>query len=311
MTPTTRFSDPEVALKTRSVDVTYGRTAVLRNLDLTVPRGGIYGLLGRNGVGKSTLVRCLLGQEPPTSGEVLLLGRDPWHHRAELMHTVGVVPEAPQVPPSSHAEELLAFGARLYPNWQYESARRRLARFGVPLEVPFRRLSKGQQKQVELALALAQGPQLLVLDDPSLGLDSVARRILYEELLEHLADEGVTVFLTSHDLDAIERLVDTVAVLHEGRLLVEDSLDTVKARYRRYSLPEGQAPPPGTRLVVERIGAWGREVVVEFDPSDSHPTPADGGRSMALEEIFEALVGPAPSPDPVEPESAATLGGAA
>jgi ABC-2 type transport system ATP-binding protein len=207
------------------------------------------------------------------------------------MRRVGVVPEAPQVPPRANANELLAMGSRLYSTWDADEAKRRLRSFLVPFDVSFGRLSKGQQKQVELALALAQRPELLVLDDPSLGLDSVARKILYEELLEHLADSGVTVFLTSHDLDAVERLVETVAILHRGKLLVEEPLEDLKRRFRRISLREGEVLEPAIPTVLQRTSPWGREAVVAHDLQSTTESSSHEGQAMSLEEIFDALVG--------------------
>ncbi|MBZ0114399.1 MAG: ABC transporter ATP-binding protein [Thermoanaerobaculia bacterium] len=280
-----------IAACAKGVSVHYGATLVLDALDLQVPTGGVYGLLGRNGTGKSTLVRCLLGQERPSRGHLELLGLDSWRHRPALMRRVGVVPETPQVPPRANADELLAMGSRLYPIWDVDEAKRRLRRFSVPSDVSFGRLSKGQQKQVELALALAQRPELLVLDDPSLGLDSVARKVLYEELLEHLAESGVTVFLTSHDLDAVERLVETVAILHRGKLLVEEPLEDLKRRFRRISLREGEALDSAIPAVLQRTSPWGREAVVAHNLQSIPESFSHEGHAMSLEEIFEALVG--------------------
>lgn len=280
----------EPAVRAVGVRVAYGSRTILDSIDLTAPAGGVYGLLGRNGTGKSTLVRCLLGQERPASGHVELLGRDSWRHRPSLMLRVGVVPESPQVPPGADANQLLAMGSRLYEVWDEAEALRRLRRFSVPNDVAFGRLSKGQQKQVELALALAQRPHLLILDDPSLGLDPVAKRVLYEELLEHLAGQGVSVFLTSHDLDAVERLVETVAILHNGRLLVEEPLESLKARFRRVPLGDESASIPQEQVVRLRDGAWGREAILAHEP-DVSPSPNEHGNAMSLEEIFDALVG--------------------
>ena len=282
----------ETAVRATGVHVAYGSSTILNGVDLTAPAGRVYGLLGRNGTGKSTLVRCLLGQERPSRGRTELLGLDAWNHRAALMARVGVVPESPQVPPNADANELLAMGQRLYKVWERDAAIQRLERFGVSRSVPFGRLSKGQQKQVELALALAQKPELLILDDPSLGLDSVAKRVLYEELLEHLGQDGVTVFLTSHDLDAVERLAETVAILHQGRLIVEEPLESLKARFRRFSLRQGETVPAETPIVATRSGAWGQEAIAGY-PSPEQPLVGDEtSSSMNLEEIFDALVGP-------------------
>src|SRR5207244_4282434 len=133
--------------------------------------------------------------------------------RARLLSRVGVVPEDPDAPPSMTAPALGAFSAGLYPSWDSKGFSDRLARFSIPLDVPFGKLSKGQKGQVQLALALAPSPDLLILDDPTLGLDAVARKAVFEELVDELADRGTTVFLTTHDLAGVERMADRVGIL--------------------------------------------------------------------------------------------------
>ena len=215
--------------------VRYGGTPfpTLEEISLSVPRGSVYALLGRNGAGKSSLVRCLLGQQKPTSGECLLFGEDVWKRRASLMARVGVVPEDPDAPPSMTARQLSAFCARLYPSWDAPSVETRLARFGVPAGTAYGSLSKGQRALVALALALASSPELLVLDDPTLGLDAVARRAFFEELVGELADRGTTVLLTSHDLAGVESMATHVGFLKDGRLALDEELETLKGRFRR------------------------------------------------------------------------------
>ena len=221
----------EAVLAVEGVGVRYGGHAALRDVTLQVPRGCVYALLGRNGAGKSSLVRCLLGQQKPWSGRAFLFGHDSWRHRAGAMERVGVVPEEPDAPPEMTAAQLVTFAGRLYRRWDSAGARERLARFAVPPDVPFQRLSKGQKGAVMLALALAHSPELLVLDDPTLGLDVVARDAVFTEVIGELADRGTTVFVTTHDLAAIERLADRVGILREGQLALDEATDALNARY--------------------------------------------------------------------------------
>ena len=206
------------ALEMDGLSVSYGRTHVVDGLTLAVPRGSVFALLGRNGAGKSSLLRVLLGQRPPAKGRVRLLGEDPWRHRTSLMARVGVVPEEPDAPPEMTPVQLSAFCARLHARWDSPAVAERLRRFDVPADRPFGRLSKGQKGAVMLALALGHAPELLLLDDPTLGLDVVARDAVFQEVIGDLADRGTTVFVTTHDLQSIEGIADHVAILHEGRL---------------------------------------------------------------------------------------------
>ena len=243
-TTTTAATGP--ALETDGVSVRYGRARVVDDLTLAVPRGSVYALLGRNGAGKSSLLRVLLGQRPAARGRARLLGEDPWERRTALMARVGVVPEEPDAPPEMTASQLSAFCARLHSRWDVAAVQERLRRFDVPVGRPFGRLSKGQKGAVMLSLALGHSPELLLLDDPTLGLDVVARDAVFQEVIGDLADRGTTVFVTTHDLRAIEGIADHVAILHRGRLALAGRLEALKAE-RGLPLEQIFAAVAGTR----------------------------------------------------------------
>jgi ABC-2 type transport system ATP-binding protein len=286
------------------VTVRYGRTVAADAVSLQVAPGSVYALLGRNGAGKSSLVRCLLGQQKPNSGTARLFDADAWTSRVAAMARVGVVPEEPDVPPETTARAAAAFCARLYPRWDAAGFAERLARFGVPVDVPAGRLSKGQRGQLELALALAPAPELLVLDDPTLGLDVVARREFWEELVGDLADRGTTVLLTTHDLAGVEGIAERVGILADGRLVIDEPLEQLKGRFRRVRF----ASLPDTRRVEESAGMlgvgrvvagdFGVEMVVERWSDDGHAVLGQAAgiadlevAAMTLEEIFTVVVG--------------------
>jgi len=234
------------ALEMDGLSVSYGRTRVIDGLSLAVPRGSVFALLGRNGAGKSSLLRVLLGQRPPAKGRVRLLGEDPWTHRTALMARVGVVPEEPDAPPEMTPLALSAFCARLHARWDAPAVSERFRRFEVPPDRAFGRLSKGQKGAVMLALALGHAPELLLLDDPTLGLDVVARDAVFREVIGDLADRGTTAFVTTHDLQAIEGIADHVAILHDGHLALAGRLETLKAE-RGLSLEQIFAATAGSR----------------------------------------------------------------
>jgi ABC-2 type transport system ATP-binding protein len=238
--------EPAVIVDLQDLTVRYQKKTVLRDVTLHVKAGEVYALLGRNGSGKTSLVRCLLGHRRPDRGSGRMFGLDTWLDRTRILQRVGVVPEEPDPPPETTARRLIRFNQRLYPTWDQESIHRRLERFRIPLDIPFGKLSKGEKGQLMLALALAPEPDLLILDDPTLGLDVVARQLLYDELIGELADRGTTVFITTHDLEGIEGIADRVGILGDERLVTDEPLEALKNRHRRLRL-NGDAPDE-TRL---------------------------------------------------------------
>lgn len=276
--------------------VRYGDRLALDGVSLAVAEGAVYSLLGRNGAGKSSLVRCLLGVQKPDAGRACMFGRDVWPARAALLAEVGVVPEDPDMPPAMTARQIARFCSRLYPAWDAAGVESRLKRFRVPGDVPFGRLSKGQKSQVALALALASAPRLLVLDDPTLGLDAVARKAVFEELIGELADRGTTVFITTHDLAGAERIADRVAVLRQGKLVLDEDLETLKNRFRRLTFPSGdrRAALEGLAPLAVTSRGWGIEAVVADYDEERSAGPGEEGpevSTLTLEEIFIALTG--------------------
>lgn len=273
--------------------VRYGRRLVLDRVSFGVPEGAVYVLLGRNGAGKSSLVRCLLGEQRPDTGRAFLLGGDAWRERATLLRGIGVVPEEPDAPPAMNARQLARFCSGLYETWDDAGLAARLERFGIPSDIPFGQLSKGQKGQVILSLALASSPRLLILDDPTLGLDPVARRSVFDELIVDLADRGTTVFLTSHDLAGVEGIADRVGVLNQGKLLLNEEMEVLKQRFRRLRLPSGEQAPDLEALTLTSH-AWGWEAIVSNWDEENPPAGFDDEETevsaLTLEEIFLALV---------------------
>jgi ABC-2 type transport system ATP-binding protein len=280
-------------VRAANVSVRYGRRTAVDNVSLQVDPGAVYALLGRNGAGKSSLVRCLLGQLRPDQGSVELFGIDAWRNRTKLMLRVGVVSEEADAPPDSRVRDLATFSARLYPQWQQNAFDERLKRFDIAPAGRYGDLSKGQKKQVALALALATSPELLILDDPTLGLDVVARKSLFEEVIADLADRGITILITTHDLASVESIADRVGILKDGRLVLDEDAETLKARFRRVRVA-GPAPVFAEKqLAVASARAWGsgtEAVITNYNETALEGLRADSA-PMSLEEIFIAVAG--------------------
>lgn len=286
-----------------NVTVRYGRKTAVEDVSIAVAPGSVYALLGRNGSGKSSLVRCLLGQLQPQSGHVELFGEDVWKHRTRLMERVGVVPEDPDAPPESRVRDLGWFSSKLYSRWDQGSFERRIERFGIMRKARFGDLSKGQKKQVSLALALATSPEILILDDPTLGLDVVARKSLFEEVLGDMADRGITVLITTHDLSSVESIADRTGILQDGRLVLDEEVETLKGRFRRIRFASQPMALAQANLVAATVRQWGtgtEAVISNYDDvafarlrSESKMPVADV-TPLTLEEIFIAVAGEHP-----------------
>jgi len=290
----------EETISAEALSIRYGRRRVADRVSFGVPRGSVVALLGRNGAGKSSVVRCILGLQKPDSGRATIFGSDSWQHRARLMRRVAAVTEDGDAPPEMTVLELDRFCSSLYDDWRHDSVLERLDRFGISITARYGELSKGERKQVSLALALAPSPELLVLDDPTLGLDVVARSALLEELVTDLADRGTTVFLTTHDFAGVERIADRVVVMIGGRIAADEELALLHDRFRRLRIagPAGAVGEAGLTSVATRPWGAGFEVVVSnFDAArDEELHQASRGLAievgaMSLEEIFLVMVG--------------------
>ena len=289
-------------IEVNRVTVRYGRKTAVDNVTLAVLQSSVFALLGRNGAGKSSLVRCLLGQQKPSRGDIRLFGHDIWRDRARLMERVGVVSEEADAPPEMSVAAIAEFCGRVYARWDQAGVEARLARFGIASKTRFGALSKGQKKQVSLALALAISPDLLVLDDPTLGLDVVARKSFFEEVIGELADRGITVLLTTHDLAGVETIADRVAILRDGELVLDEELETLKARFRRIRFaaqPQALQESALRTAVVRQWGSGAEAVVTNYEDLAFERFQASLGAgaevaSMSLEEIFIAVAGEEP-----------------
>jgi len=289
----------------RGVAKSYGRGApALAGLSLEVPVGSIYGLLGGNGAGKTTFLRIVLGLYRQDEGRVSVFGRDPQRHRVAVLSRVGYVPEVPAAYGFLRVSDVLELLRSAYRTWDTAYCYRLLGRFQVPLEARLRSLSRGLQTKASLVWALAPRPELLVLDDPTLGLDVVVLEDFFDTLHEASRREGVTVLISSHNLDDLERVASHVAFLKEGRLALAGSLAEVRARARRVDMrfrDEVPALPPLPSFRALRSSARRLSGVVLDTSSGTLDTlRALGPESMevgelTLKDVFISLVRDEPS----------------
>lgn len=213
---------------------------VLSGLDFEIPRGAVYALMGRNGSGKTTLIRTCLGLYRRDGGRMAVFGRDPEREGPAILARVGLVPDALAVDEKMKVRELLAFASRFYSQWDQAHCYRLLARYDLPLEQKIRDLSRGMKSKVSLVMALAHRPDLLILDDPTLGLDAVILDEFVDSLSE-AAREGATILIASHNYGDLEKVATHAGFFKDGRITLSSSIPALKARFsgsRELSLRE-------------------------------------------------------------------------
>ena len=259
----------EPVVKVQSLSRHFGNKKALDDVTLTVRRGTVFGLVGENGAGKSTLIKHLLGLWRAQSGSVRVFGIDPVAKPADVLVRIGYLSEQPALPGWMRVDELLRYTQAFYPHWDENYAEQLREQFGLDPKARVTTLSKGQHAKLGLIAAQAHRPDLLLLDEPSSGLDPIVRRDILEAIIRTVTDEGRTVIFSSHLLDEIERVSDHLAMLHKGRLTLCEALDDVKARHRRISLrfELPQPTPPEIRGAIAVTGT-GKSWTVVCDEAE-------------------------------------------
>ncbi|OHB68707.1 MAG: hypothetical protein A2Y77_17085 [Planctomycetes bacterium RBG_13_62_9] len=273
----------------------YDGRCILDGISLSLPRGCIYGLLGRNGCGKTTLIRILLGLEPPTRGRTVVLGQDSMRLSANTHGRIGYVAEGHNLIQSYKVRRLVDLCQGLSLHWNSEFFGSLVETFRLPMDRKVKELSGGMRAQLNLALAMAIDPELLILDDPTLGLDTVARRQFLELAIDVIQRQGRTILFSSHILADVERIADRVGVIVAGKLVVDCTLEELKSRVKKLRVIFPTQAPDDlyvTDIVNQRtsgrekvltVANWNPQkqaILATFHPESCTEVP------MTLEDIF-------------------------
>ena len=210
----------------------FGARTALASVTVSVPRGGVYGLVGANGAGKTTLIKHILGLLRAESGSVRVFGRDPVADPVAVLSRMGYLSEENDLPGWMRVDELIRYMRAFYPAWDDAYAEELRRSFALDPTARIKTLSKGQKARTGLLIALAYRPELLVLDEPSSGLDPIVRRDILGAVLRAIADEGRTVLFSSHLLDEVERVADHVTMINEGAIVLSAPLADIKESHR-------------------------------------------------------------------------------
>ncbi len=284
------------AIQLTHVHKDFGNHRVLKDVNFTVQPGETFAFLGRNAAGKTTTIRMLLGLLKPTAGEVRVLGMDPQADPLPIRGRVGYLAEDQQMYGWMRVEQLIRFIAPFYKTWDHDLANRYLRQFDLPARTKIRNLSKGQNVRLGLLLALAHRPELVILDDPALGLDPIMRKEFNRDLVTHLQGEGRTIFYSSHLLYEVEPIADTVAILHDGVIVKQAATEALRDQVKRIVLPKQEYDrldkPPRLLDLAQRNG---EAAITLEDPGPFIEKLRDAGTlhriiDLNLDEIFEAYV---------------------
>jgi len=288
------------AIELIGVTKRYRAAAAVDNVTLTIPTGTVFGLIGPNGAGKSTTIRMLMGMLAPSAGQIRVFGIDVAADRAQIRRRVGYVPERHDIYPWMTVGEVIDFVRPFYKSWDDDFCGEMFDLFALDRRKRVKQLSKGMLVKLSLLLAVSHRPELLILDEPTSGLDPIVHEDFLEAVLKAIASRQVTVLFSSHNLDDIRRLADSVGIMREGRLVVQRNIDELLASTKRVRavLADGRLPtwvPEGT--IWQRVER--REWLLTID--GFHPTLLERIRSenevetvevgdLALSELFRDYI---------------------
>jgi len=278
----------------------FGSKAALDEVSMQVKRGRVFGLVGANGAGKTTLIKHILGRLKAQSGSVRVFGFDPIADPVAVLSRIGYLSENRDLPAWMRVDELLRYTEAFYPKWDMNYAERLMEQFGLDPGAKIKTLSRGEHAKAGLLVALAFRPELLLLDEPSSGLDPVVRRDILEAIIRTVAEEGRTVLFSSHLLEEVDRVADDLAVMFDGRVVLSGELENVKATHHRlvFRFDSLQPSAPQFPGVLNLTGGGQEWTAICNGKRDQAVAAAGriGGRVVSegapsLDEIFVAWAG--------------------
>jgi ABC-2 type transport system ATP-binding protein len=280
-------------IEARNLWKSYRKTPVLQGLDLTVEEGRIVGLIGPNGAGKSTALKAILGLAP-YEGQLSVLGRDPWRERDKLMEDVCFIADVAVMPRWITAAQALDYVAGVHPRFDRAKAEAFLAKTSIKLTSKVRELSKGMVTQLHLALVMAIDAKLLVLDEPTLGLDLIYRKAFYDTLLSDYFDGQRTILVTTHQVEEIQHILTDLVFIDRGRILLSTSMEAFEARYLELVVhPDRLAEARAYRPIHERQGL-GRHHLLFDGAERERLAPLGEVRTPGIADLFLAMMGGTP-----------------
>ena len=278
------------SIEARGLRKSFGTTIALDGVNLRVEEGRILGLIGPNGAGKTTALNAILGLTP-YQGELKVLGRDPWNERDRLMQDVSFIADVAVLPRWMRVSQALDYVAGVHPRFDRRKAAGFLSKTSIRLAAKIRELSKGMVTQLHLALVMAIDAKLLVLDEPTLGLDILYRKQFYDSLLNDYYDRNRTIVVTTHQVEEIENVLTDVMFIDRGRIIFGCSMEEFESRYLEVKVNPEQVRAARALKPMNERQVFGRNVLL-FDRVDRQQLAALGEvRTPSIADLFVAVVG--------------------
>ena len=281
-------------IEARSLTKTYGKHIAVKGIDLTVERGRIVGLIGPNGAGKTSALKAMLGLTP-FQGDLKVLGRDPWAERDLLMQDVCFIADVAVLPRWLRVSQALDYVAGVHPRFDRTRAERFLSQTVIKRESTVGALSKGMVTQLHLALVMAIEAKLLVLDEPTLGLDILFRKQFYDTLINDYYDGDRTIVITTHHAEEIEHILTDVVFINEGRIALNSSMEALAARYVEVRVDPAQLDHARTLKPIRERLVFGRSTLLFDGVAMEALEPLGEVRMPGITDLFVALLSNPPS----------------
>ena len=279
-----------VCIEARGLRKTFGTTVALDGVDLRVEDGRILGLIGPNGAGKTTALNAILGLTP-YEGELRVLGRNPWTERDLLMRDVSFIADVAVLPRWIRVSQLLDYVAGVHPRFDRAKAESFLARTTIKRTSKVRELSKGMVAQLHLAIVMAIDARLLVLDEPTLGLDILFRKQFYDSLLNDYFDRSRTIVVTTHQVEEVQDVLTDIMFINNGRIVFESSMEAFESRYAEVTVrPEKIAAARELKPIQERQ-VFGRSLLLFHDVDREQLAALGDVRRPSIADLFVAMIG--------------------
>ena len=278
-------------IEIKNLTKTYGDLKALDGVNLEISPGRIVGLVGPNGAGKTTLLRALTG-ELDYKGDVKVLGHEPRTQRAELMEKTGVIHDIAVLPSWMKVSELLEYLVGIHPGFDREKAESFLSSTTIPMDKKIKSLSKGMKTQLHIAVTLSTESQLLILDEPTHGLDILFRKQLYTQVIEDYFDDEKSILISTHQIEEVEHILSDVIFINKGQVLLYASMDELGERFTQLTIPADQADELRNELKpISEYGILGRRVFLLENSKAEALVSLGDVQTPSVADIFVALMG--------------------